>query len=231
MTRNNSSRRAAGSGPGRAAHVAAADAVHGAGHARVPGGAAGRGRGSRLRAGRAVITVRADAPLRRRSCAPPRRRQARTVAEPIIATVSLMAESGLPCFSRGAPVANLRTRFHLEMSDAQARGTPCCGVRQGSGFGFRSCRRRATGPHRLSTRGARRACRAAHRPRRSCGLKSRMPTTSGPPDSTTTSRVCRTRYRSDGAQTHCIGIFSPRKTASAQPGLVLAALVSVWQLH
>ncbi len=47
--------------------------------------------------------------------------QARTVAEPIIATVSLMAESGLPCFSRGAPVANLRTRFHLEMSDAQAR--------------------------------------------------------------------------------------------------------------
>jgi hypothetical protein len=45
--------------------------------------------------------------------------QARTVAEPIIATVSLMAESGLPCFSRGAPVANLRRRFHLEMSDAQ----------------------------------------------------------------------------------------------------------------
>ncbi|KAF6255212.1 kinase-like domain-containing protein [Scenedesmus sp. NREL 46B-D3] len=46
--------------------------------------------------------------------------QARTVAEPIIATVSLMAESGLPCFSRGAPVANLRQRFHLEMGDAQA---------------------------------------------------------------------------------------------------------------
>jgi hypothetical protein len=46
--------------------------------------------------------------------------QARTVAEPIIATVALMAESGLPCFSRGAPVANLRGRFHLEMSDAQA---------------------------------------------------------------------------------------------------------------
>jgi phosphatidylinositol 4-kinase len=45
--------------------------------------------------------------------------QARTVAEPIIATVSLMAESGLPCFSRGAPVANLRNRFHLEMNDAQ----------------------------------------------------------------------------------------------------------------
>lgn len=47
--------------------------------------------------------------------------QARTVAEPIIATVSLMAESGLPCFSRGAPVANLRNRFHLEMNDAQVR--------------------------------------------------------------------------------------------------------------
>ncbi|KAF8068220.1 PI4KA1 [Scenedesmus sp. PABB004] len=45
---------------------------------------------------------------------------ARTVAEPIIATVSLMADSGLPCFGRGAPVANLRQRFHLEMSDAQA---------------------------------------------------------------------------------------------------------------
>jgi hypothetical protein len=45
--------------------------------------------------------------------------QARTVAEPIIATVSLMAGSGLPCFSRGAPVANLRNRFHLEMNDAQ----------------------------------------------------------------------------------------------------------------
>jgi hypothetical protein len=47
--------------------------------------------------------------------------QARTVAEPIIATVSLMAESGLPCFSRGAPIANLRNRFHLEMNDAQVR--------------------------------------------------------------------------------------------------------------
>jgi len=46
--------------------------------------------------------------------------QARTVAEPIIAIVALMADSGLPCFSRGAPVANLRKRFHLEMSDAAA---------------------------------------------------------------------------------------------------------------
>eukprot|EP00879_Flechtneria_rotunda_P007045 GHRR01007395.1.p1 GENE.GHRR01007395.1~~GHRR01007395.1.p1 ORF type:complete len:1449 (+),score=535.85 GHRR01007395.1:542-4348(+) len=45
---------------------------------------------------------------------------ARTVAEPIIATVSLMADSGLPCFSRGQPIANLRQRFHLEMNDGQA---------------------------------------------------------------------------------------------------------------
>ena len=46
--------------------------------------------------------------------------QARTVAEDIIATVKLMAESGLPCYDRGAPIDNLRTRFHLEMSDQQA---------------------------------------------------------------------------------------------------------------
>ncbi|GAX81982.1 hypothetical protein CEUSTIGMA_g9410.t1, partial [Chlamydomonas eustigma] len=45
---------------------------------------------------------------------------ARTVAEPIIATVALMAESGLPCFGRGAPIENLRRRFHLEMSERQA---------------------------------------------------------------------------------------------------------------
>ncbi|GIL78260.1 hypothetical protein Vretifemale_7693, partial [Volvox reticuliferus] len=45
---------------------------------------------------------------------------ARTVAEPIIATVALMAESGLPCFSYGKPLGNLRKRFHLEMTDAQA---------------------------------------------------------------------------------------------------------------
>lgn len=36
---------------------------------------------------------------------------ARTVAEPIIATVALMAESGLPCYGRGAPVENLRKRW------------------------------------------------------------------------------------------------------------------------
>lgn len=46
--------------------------------------------------------------------------QARTVAEPIIATVALMANSGLPCFGRGAPVANLRQRFRLDLNDAQA---------------------------------------------------------------------------------------------------------------
>ncbi|GLI63286.1 hypothetical protein VaNZ11_006192 [Volvox africanus] len=45
---------------------------------------------------------------------------ARTVAEPIIASVALMAESGLPCFGYGKPLVNLRKRFHLEMTDAQA---------------------------------------------------------------------------------------------------------------
>ncbi|KAG2496048.1 hypothetical protein HYH03_005968 [Edaphochlamys debaryana] len=45
---------------------------------------------------------------------------ARTVAEPIIASVALMADSGLPCFGHGKPLINLRKRFHLEMSDAQA---------------------------------------------------------------------------------------------------------------
>ncbi|KAL6758982.1 kinase-like domain-containing protein [Haematococcus lacustris] len=45
---------------------------------------------------------------------------ARTVAEPIVSTVALMASSGLPCYSRGHPVENLRKRFHLEMTDRQA---------------------------------------------------------------------------------------------------------------
>jgi phosphatidylinositol 4-kinase len=45
---------------------------------------------------------------------------ARTVREPIVAAVALMADSGLPCFGRGQPIANLRRRFHPEMSDAQA---------------------------------------------------------------------------------------------------------------
>lgn len=44
------------------------------------------------------------------------------MAEPIIATVALMAESGLPCYGRGAPVANLRSRFHLDLSERQAAG-------------------------------------------------------------------------------------------------------------
>ena len=42
------------------------------------------------------------------------------MAEGIIATVQLMSESGLPCYGRGAPLANLRKRFHLEMNDTQA---------------------------------------------------------------------------------------------------------------
>lgn len=42
------------------------------------------------------------------------------MAEGIIATVQLMSESGLPCYGRGHPIPNLRKRFHLEMSDAQA---------------------------------------------------------------------------------------------------------------
>lgn len=42
------------------------------------------------------------------------------MAEGIIATVSLMAKSGLPCYGRGHPLENLKKRFHLEMSDAQA---------------------------------------------------------------------------------------------------------------
>jgi len=46
--------------------------------------------------------------------------QARTVAEPIIATVALMQDSGLPCFGRGQPLANLRKRFHLELTERQA---------------------------------------------------------------------------------------------------------------
>lgn len=46
--------------------------------------------------------------------------QARGVAEGIIATVSLMSKSGLPCYGRGHPLENLKKRFHLEMSDSQA---------------------------------------------------------------------------------------------------------------
>jgi phosphatidylinositol kinase/protein kinase (PI-3 family) len=46
--------------------------------------------------------------------------QARGAAESIIASVALMAASGLPCFGRGRPLENLRRRFNLDMSDAQA---------------------------------------------------------------------------------------------------------------
>jgi len=45
---------------------------------------------------------------------------ARMAADSIVATVEMMLPSKLPCFSRGAPVASLRERFHLEMSDQQA---------------------------------------------------------------------------------------------------------------
>ncbi len=38
----------------------------------------------------------------------------------IIATVALMAQSGLPCYGRGAPVDNMRRRFRLDLTDAQA---------------------------------------------------------------------------------------------------------------
>jgi hypothetical protein len=36
-----------------------------------------------------------------------------------MATVELMAASGLPCFGRGKPVENLRARFRLDLTDAQ----------------------------------------------------------------------------------------------------------------
>ncbi|KAL3515190.1 hypothetical protein ACH5RR_022092 [Cinchona calisaya] len=38
----------------------------------------------------------------------------------ILSTVSLMLDSGLPCFSRGDPIGNLRKRFHPEMSEREA---------------------------------------------------------------------------------------------------------------
>ncbi|KAG8097936.1 hypothetical protein GUJ93_ZPchr0013g34130 [Zizania palustris] len=38
----------------------------------------------------------------------------------IITTVQLMVDSGLPCFSRGEPIANLRKRFHPEMNEREA---------------------------------------------------------------------------------------------------------------
>lgn len=45
---------------------------------------------------------------------------ARRHMEGIITTVSLMLDSGLPCFSRGDPIGNLRKRFHPEMSEREA---------------------------------------------------------------------------------------------------------------
>ena len=55
-----------------------------------------------------------------RSCDLANTVQARASAEGIIAAVSLMSKSGLPCYGRGHPLDNLKQRFHLEMSDAQA---------------------------------------------------------------------------------------------------------------
>lgn len=46
--------------------------------------------------------------------------QARSVAEGILAAVALMQDSRLPCFGRGAPIPNLRKRFHLDMTEAKA---------------------------------------------------------------------------------------------------------------
>ncbi|KAH9696023.1 phosphatidylinositol 4-kinase alpha 1 [Citrus sinensis] len=45
---------------------------------------------------------------------------ARRYMDGIINTVLLMLDSGLPCFSRGDPIGNLRKRFHPEMSDREA---------------------------------------------------------------------------------------------------------------
>ncbi|XP_062214806.1 phosphatidylinositol 4-kinase alpha 1-like isoform X1 [Phragmites australis] len=38
----------------------------------------------------------------------------------ILTTVNLMVDSGLPCFSRGDPINNLRKRFHPEMNEREA---------------------------------------------------------------------------------------------------------------
>ncbi|VFQ72155.1 unnamed protein product [Cuscuta campestris] len=45
---------------------------------------------------------------------------ARGYMDGIINTVVMMLDSGLPCFSRGDPVGNLRKRFHPEMSEREA---------------------------------------------------------------------------------------------------------------
>lgn len=45
---------------------------------------------------------------------------ARRYMDGILNTVLLMLDSGLPCFSRGDPIGNLRKRFHPEMSEREA---------------------------------------------------------------------------------------------------------------
>ncbi|XP_074573236.1 phosphatidylinositol 4-kinase alpha 1 [Curcuma longa] len=45
---------------------------------------------------------------------------ARVHMQGIITTVLLMIDSGLPCFSRGDPIGNLRKRFHPEMTEREA---------------------------------------------------------------------------------------------------------------
>ncbi|KAL0696918.1 hypothetical protein Bca4012_064098 [Brassica carinata] len=45
---------------------------------------------------------------------------ARRYMDGIIGTVQMMLDSGLPCFSRGDPIGNLRKRFHPEMSEREA---------------------------------------------------------------------------------------------------------------
>ncbi|XP_042500732.1 phosphatidylinositol 4-kinase alpha 1-like [Macadamia integrifolia] len=45
---------------------------------------------------------------------------ARRHKDGIINTVLMMVDSGLPCFSRGDPIGNLRKRFHPEMSEREA---------------------------------------------------------------------------------------------------------------
>ncbi|WCJ33867.1 Phosphatidylinositol 3- and 4-kinase family protein [Euphorbia peplus] len=45
---------------------------------------------------------------------------ARRYMDGIISTVQLMLDSGLPCFSRGDAITNLRKRFHPEMTEREA---------------------------------------------------------------------------------------------------------------
>ncbi|KAK9691100.1 hypothetical protein RND81_09G176000 [Saponaria officinalis] len=45
---------------------------------------------------------------------------ARCHMDGILSTVLMMVDSGLPCFSRGDPIGNLRKRFHPEMNEREA---------------------------------------------------------------------------------------------------------------